>query len=100
VLGGTKAKNIISLPSEGTYESFRFIIKGRRSTVIFSDTFQGLESGCEMTSSLGFDNADPPRPGTFLRAQIHDPFGRKSCTEAGETFLGVVKISSGIGSVR
>lgn len=30
-----------------------------------------------MTSSFSFD-ADPPRPETFLRAQNHDPFGRKS----------------------
>ncbi|KAH2790300.1 hypothetical protein KXW39_002471 [Aspergillus fumigatus] len=58
VLGGTKAENIISLPSE--------------------DTIQGLESDCEVTSSFSFDDADPPRPETFLRAQNHDPFGRKS----------------------
>ncbi|KAG2016786.1 hypothetical protein GB937_005987 [Aspergillus fischeri] len=31
-----------------------------------------------MTSSLSFNNIDPPRPGTFLRAQNHDPFRRKS----------------------
>jgi hypothetical protein len=31
-----------------------------------------------MTSSLGSDNADPPRPETILYAQNHDPFGRKS----------------------
>lgn len=79
VLGGTKAENIISLPSEGTYKSFSFIIKWRLSTVIFfSDTIQGLESDCEVTSSFSFDDADPPRPETFLRAQNHDPFGRKS----------------------
>jgi hypothetical protein len=78
VLGGTKAENIISFPSDGTYESFSFIIKGRLSTVIFPDTIQGLESGCEVTSIFSFDDADPPRPETFLRAQNHDPFGRKS----------------------
>jgi hypothetical protein len=78
VLGSINAENIISLPTEGTYESFSFIIKGRRSTVIFSDTTQGLEIECEMTSSLGSDNADPPRPETILYAQNHDPFGRKS----------------------
>jgi hypothetical protein len=78
VLSGTKAENIIQLPSEGKYESFSFILKGRLSRVNFSDTIQGLESDCEVTSSLGSDNANPPRPGTFLCAQIHDPFGRKS----------------------
>jgi hypothetical protein len=35
VLGSTKAENMNSLPSEGTYESFSFNIKGRRSTVVF-----------------------------------------------------------------
>lgn len=35
VLGSINAENIISLPTEGTYKSFSFIIKGRRSTVIF-----------------------------------------------------------------
>ncbi|KAF4237519.1 hypothetical protein CNMCM8980_002422 [Aspergillus fumigatiaffinis] len=45
--------------------------------MIVSDTIQGLESDCEMTSSLSSDNADLPRPET-LRAQNHDPSGRKS----------------------
>jgi hypothetical protein len=44
----------------------------------FSDTIQGLENDCEVTSSFSFDDGDPPRPETFLRAQNHDPFGRKS----------------------
>lgn len=44
----------------------------------FSDTIQGLESGCEVTSSFSLDDADPSRPETFLRAHNHYPFKRKS----------------------
>jgi hypothetical protein len=51
---------------------------GVRSTVIFPDTIQGLESDCEVTSSFSCDDADPPCPETFSRVQNHDPFGRKS----------------------
>jgi hypothetical protein len=35
-LGSTKAENIISLPSEGTYETFSFIIMGRSLNGDFS----------------------------------------------------------------
>ncbi|KAH1304979.1 hypothetical protein KXX54_007925 [Aspergillus fumigatus] len=62
VLGSINAENIISLPTE--------------------DTTQGLESECEMTSSLGSDNADPPRPETILYAQNHDPFGLSEVPES------------------
>jgi hypothetical protein len=45
--------------------------------VILLDTIQGLGSDCEVTSSFSVDIGDPPRPGTFVLAQNHDPCGRK-----------------------
>lgn len=76
VLGSTKAENILSLPSEGTYESFSFIIKGLNGD--FSDTTLGLESDCEVRNSFDLDDAHPAPPDTSLRALNYDPFGRKS----------------------
>jgi hypothetical protein len=68
-----KQRTLPHYQAKGMYEPPSSIIKGRRSTLILSDTTQGLDP--QVTSSLGFDNADPPRPDTLLRTQNHDHAG-------------------------